>query len=396
MKIRVFHSFPSWQLSGVNSWSINLARAMNEDHVFENVMLITGVPPAPIDELDDLHIPYLHLNVPTPRKRSNEWTALKSFLETAAPCIYIPNYDFHRSCSVGNIAPDVKVCAVVHSDEGCYYDEIKRLGASFNSIVAVSSCLEHNLRQKFPRLGDRLTWIPHGVPCLSGQREQPTSRMPIRIFYCNRLSQYQKRIFDLPSVCLELKRSGIDFHLTVAGSGPDEDELKSRFENLDLLSCVSIVGRLSAEDVNQTFKKSDIFLLTSDFEGLPISLLESLAAGCVPVVYDIDSGVRDAVDHGVNGFLVPHGNTIALSQAIARLAEDKDLLASLSAECIRRHHARFSLTGMGSAYRSLFCNVIADDMKPPRRDGRVHVPYDLTMRHRIWTKILHKTQGLFS
>lgn len=387
MRTPVFHSFPKWQLSGVNTWSINLAEAMKNDPEFEHIMLITGVAPVTLPELDARGISYEFLDVPSPRKRKDEWNSLKAFLEKRTPCIYIPNYDFHRSCAVGSLSSAVKVCAVIHSDEECYYDEVRRLGKYFDAVVTVSSHLQQNLACMHPELRDRLKWIPHGVPSPNQGREVGGAWNPVKLLYCNRLSQYQKRVFDLPEVCRELLRLGADFELVVAGGGPDEQELGARFGQAGLGRNVRMVGLLTNEEAREAFLSSDVFLLTSDFEGLPISLLESMAAGCVPVVYDIDSGVRDAIEDGVNGIFVPHGDFANMARVIAGLSKDRRRLDALSSECVRSHAERFSVDSMASAYRSLCKDLIGNKQPLSQRDGRIRIPKDLSVRARVLRRL---------
>jgi glycosyltransferase involved in cell wall biosynthesis len=384
VRTQIFHSFPSWQLSGVNTWSVNLATASRSDPDFEHVMLITGVPAGPVPELDALDVNYIHLPVASRRKRRDEWRALKSFLEAAAPCIYIPNYDFHRSCAIGAVSPQVRVCAVIHSDEDCYYDEVKRLGSCFDAIVTVSSLLQRSLKDRHPELGDRMQWIAHGVPS-SGKRQKNSVRSDktLQLFYCNRISQYQKRVFDLPETCCELVRLGVDFTLTVAGAGPDEHELKSRFARAGVGDKVRQVGRLSSEHVREAFMDSDIFLLTSDFEGLPISLLEAMSAGCVPVAYEIESGVRDAVEDGLNGILTKHGDPLALAEAIRRLDTDRSFLSRLSLAAVQTHEEKFSVRRMADDYRLLFARLMSETRSNAVRDGRIRLPSDLTLCYRV-------------
>ncbi|MFM8458063.1 MAG: glycosyltransferase [Chthoniobacterales bacterium] len=67
--------------------------------------------------------------------------------------------------------------------------------------------------------------------------------------YCNRLAKYQKRVLDLPEVCRELVRLGTDFHLTVAGEGPDERELEAKFKTAGVADRVTMTGRLGADAV---------------------------------------------------------------------------------------------------------------------------------------------------
>jgi glycosyltransferase involved in cell wall biosynthesis len=146
---------------------------------------------------------------------------------------------------------------------------------------------------------------------------------------------------------------------------------------------VQQVGRLSGEHVRKAFLESDVFLLTSDFEGLPISLLEAMSAGCVPVVYDIESGVRDVVQDGLNGILTKHGDPRALAEAIRRLDADRSFLARLSLAALQTHEEKFSVRRMADDYRLLFSRLMSETRSGVVRDGRVRAPKDLTFLHRL-------------
>ena len=140
MSIPVFHSYGEWHLSGVGMWTANLTRGTIGTGLASQV-LFTGIAPGKCADLDALGVPYTFLDLHAKRSRASEWSELRQFLEAKAPCIYIPNFDFHRSCAIGTLGPQVKVCMVVHSDEECYYDELRRIGADCDSIVCVSTTL---------------------------------------------------------------------------------------------------------------------------------------------------------------------------------------------------------------------------------------------------------------
>jgi glycosyltransferase involved in cell wall biosynthesis len=351
---------------------------------YESTVLFTGISPAKHEELDSLGVSYTSLGLPMKRRRADEWRALKQFLESHAPCIYIPNFDFHRSCAIGTLNPGVRVCMVIHSDEECYYDELRRVGADCDSIVCVSTSLRDKVTSRFPALANRVIHIPYGVATPSEVAARDDASEVLRVAYCNRLQQYQKRVFDLPAILEGLRQLRVPFHLTVAGDGPDAEALHRRLEAYKDGGKLSFRGRVANTEVMKIFRDSHAFLLTSDFEGLPISLLEAMSVGCVPVVYQIDSGINDAISHGETGFVVPHGDTGAFAAALARLQRDPATAARVSNAAVARVRERFSLARMCVDYESLFARLLAksSDIARPRRSGVIRVPHDLTFGFR--------------
>lgn len=385
MKAPVFHSYGKWYLSGVNTWTVNLIHAMQRTE-FDSKVLFTGIPDSPQPELDAQGIDYKFLDLPFPRKRQQEWRALKKFLEASSPCIYITNFDFHRSCAVGTFSSGVRVIAVVHSDEECYYDEIRRVGRNCDVIICVSRFLSHKVRKFFPHLADRVRFIPYGVPI----PEKPSPPRPsigqLRLCYCNRLQQYQKRVFDLPLIATELEKLDVNYELTIAGDGPDGDELRERFRDANLKAPIRFLGRIPSVDVLKLCRKSHLFLLTSDFEGLPISLLEAMSVGCVPIVYGIESGISDAIPNTDYGYTVPHGDTIEYAKVIKSMSKKLDSWQEMSAKCTRIIAEKFSLKRMADDYDAVFKSALKSKFSL-NRDRRVSVPCDLSFRGRALKRL---------
>ncbi len=379
MKIPIFHSYAKWYLSGVNTWTVNLIRAMEGDERFNSKVLFTGISPCPQPELDQQEIPYDFLELPRPRKRRSEWKALKAYLESKAPCIYITNFDFHRSCAVGTLSPNVRVLTVVHSDEERYFDEVERIGKNCDGIVAVSDYIAEQLRKRFPGLAERIFHIPYGIPLPTKENDRATSGL-LKLAYCNRLDQYQKRVFDLPEVVRELKKIGITAELTVAGDGQDAKELEKRFQEAGVANQVSMVGRVSNERVTQIFSESHFSLLTSDFEGLPISLLESMATGCVPCVYKIKSGVREALTGLLDQCMVGHAEPATMARRIAAIWNNQERWTALSEASRKRAREMASLENMANAYQSAFNQILSKEIP---RSAKIHRPDDIKLPRRI-------------
>jgi colanic acid/amylovoran biosynthesis glycosyltransferase len=108
------------------------------------------------------------------------------------------------------------------------------------------------------------------------------------------------------------------------GDGVDRVALKTLAADLDLTPYLKFVGYQSQDAVCQYLLNSDIFVLSSFSEGLPVALMEALAAG-VPVITTAIAGIGELVENGVNGYLIPPGALEPLVQRLKQLLDDADL-----------------------------------------------------------------------
>ena len=125
-----------------------------------------------------------------------------------------------------------------------------------------------------------------------------------------------KRIEHPIRAVAKLRDSGTAVSLTVLGEGPARPKLETLIDELDLNDRVQLPGYVN--NVHEQLTSASFSTLTSTSEGLPLSLLEAMGAGCVPIVYDITYGPRDLIDQGVNGFITPWSDTDALADQIER------------------------------------------------------------------------------
>jgi len=123
--------------------------------------------------------------------------------------------------------------------------------------------------------------------------------------------------------------------LTIAGEGPMREELQELTRKLKINDRVALPGFLAADKLREIYYASHIFLHPSETgsdgnqEGIPNAMLEAMATG-LPVFATDHGGIPEAIENGVSGILVPERDYEALSQALLKAVQDRDLLARLA------------------------------------------------------------------
>jgi glycosyltransferase involved in cell wall biosynthesis len=118
----------------------------------------------------------------------------------------------------------------------------------------------------------------------------------------------------------QARKTNGDLHLTLIGDGPERKTLES--EARPLGDAVSFSGYQSQDSVALNLQQADALVLPSFAEGVPVVLMEAMAAG-LPVIATRIAGIPELVEDGVSGILVPPGDTTALSDAILKALADR-------------------------------------------------------------------------
>jgi glycosyltransferase involved in cell wall biosynthesis len=351
---------PRWVLNGVNIFSEQLVRGLNSRGIRSHILL-TGsnegdIKPFPLPG----DIPIRHLPIRSWWSQDARWNCMIEYLQDRAPCIYVPNHDFAYSCIAPALPDDVGVVGVVHSDDPQHYAHARHLGRFWNATVSVSQAIAENLSSMDPSLRTRLRVIAYGVPAASERTPRPIDDgRPLRIIYVGRLVQEQKRVFDLPRIVAGLARRGVSATLTVVGGGADREALESAAGEWVERGVIRFAGILSNAEVTRELQAHDALLLVSDYEGLPITVLEAMAAGCVPVVSAIRSGIPELVRDGENGFAVQVGDIETFVERLATLQRDPRLRERLGTRAFATlHEGGFTLDAMTDRYLDLFRVIV--------------------------------------
>jgi glycogen(starch) synthase len=157
---------------------------------------------------------------------------------------------------------------------------------------------------------------------------------PLTITFAGRIQQQQKRILDLIELTKILVTKAGSYNFRIVGEGSELGQLMEFFKHVRYsnISC-NFLGLIDNERMMNEWTESDVCILFSEYEGMSISMAESMGQGCVPVVTDV-SGAREAIVQGKTGFTFPVGALGAAASYLEILATDRLRLEEMSRSCI--------------------------------------------------------------
>ncbi|MCU1370367.1 MAG: hypothetical protein JWO77_1561 [Ilumatobacteraceae bacterium] len=188
---------------------------------------------------------------------------------------------------------------------------------------------------------------------LAAQREPHDG--PLRVLAIGRL-QWVKGFDDAVRAIAKAKAGGCAIDFRIVGEGPDREKIAYLVQRLGLQDSVTLLGVRTQAEVRDQLVWADALLLSSLSEGISNAVLEAMASG-IPAVTTDCGGMGEVVTSGVDGFVVPVGDTDAMAARLAELADDPGRRAELGAAAARRADAEFRLErqieGFLAAYRDL-------------------------------------------
>lgn len=149
-----------------------------------------------------------------------------------------------------------------------------------------------------------------------------------------------------------------DVSLEIAGDGPDRLMLIEQARRLGISERVHFLGYQSQAQVRDLLKQADIFVLTSFAEGVPVVLMEAMAAG-VPVITTRIAGIPELVEDGKSGLLISPGDAGATAAAIHQLVEDPSLRTRLATAGRRKVEQEFDIGAEARRFAAILARALA-------------------------------------
>ncbi len=233
-----------------------------------------------------------------------------------------------------------------------------------NAFCVISKVIDEELAAEGVPVQKRVL-IPNGVdvelfvPLSSSKIAALRSRLRLPkdaqiVTFVGRLAP-EKQVDHLVSIWASLRKTLPQAILLILGNGPEEDILKK-------VAGDGILFLGEQLDVTPYLQASDLFVLPSKAEGLPVALLEALACG-LPAIASSVGGSSEVIRHMETGWLAPPDNPIAFHEAIVTLLTDKNLRHKLSGQARIHVVNNYSLVKMADRLCDLYSRVIEQDRR---------------------------------
>lgn len=146
--------------------------------------------------------------------------------------------------------------------------------------------------------------------------------------------------------------------LLIVGEGDQREAIQNEIQQRDVDRHVVLAG--SRSDIADLLTAADCFLMTSISEGIPLTIIEAMAAK-LPVVSTAVGGIPEMVTHGESGLLSEVKDSLSLAKHLFHLSQDRALREAVAAIGREQAESRFSLDGMLSGYRDIYLEMINDE-----------------------------------
>ncbi|MBW4671707.1 MAG: glycosyltransferase family 4 protein [Cyanomargarita calcarea GSE-NOS-MK-12-04C] len=179
-----------------------------------------------------------------------------------------------------------------------------------------------------------------------------TLQQPPRLIMVARFNE-QKDQATLLKAIAEIKK--YNFHLDLVGSGVFLESCQALAKSLEITDKVSFLG--DRRDVPELLAKSQIFILSTHYEGLPISILEAMRGG-LPVVATSVNGIPEEIEDEKTGLLVPRQDAEALADALSRLIQAPEIRQQMGEAAREKFMREFTIDRMVNETRNVYKSVL--------------------------------------
>jgi glycosyltransferase involved in cell wall biosynthesis len=367
-RVRVLHVITSLGFGGAERLVVSAARKLPADRFESVICCFSGRGPL-ATEAEDAGVRVQSVDAFPGLTNPIAFARLARIIQTAAPAIV--HTHLQSPNLYGRLAARLcRVPLIVATEHNVYEAKARRyvavermLAHSTDALVAVSEEVQRFLSAQIGVPASRIRVIRNGVtlppPSPAGvaalERRVGNTAGVLRISTVASLTPKKGHAVLLHAL-VELRNRGVRCVALFAGEGPERARLESLATQLNLGDAVHLLGGVN--NIADVLAATDIFVLPSLIEGLPLALLEAMHAG-MPIVATAVGGVPEAIASGSNGLLVPSGDAAALAAAIAELEGSQERRETMGRRARESAADRFSESAYVHALAALYADLLA-------------------------------------
>lgn len=278
------------------------------------------------------------------------------------PCVIINNASQHLLLAglvIKKIYPEkIRIITMLHTDLAQTYENAIRYDTWIDKYMCVSLKIKNKLIEDYHISRDKVCFKESMIIYDDSYEKKYHLDFlsPLSIGYACRLVKIQKQTHLLPKVIERMEQMRLNYILEIAGDGECYDDLLRYVRQHKLENRVRLLGQLNREEMLDYWKRQDVYLNISSFEGTSLAMLEAMSYGCVPVVTGV-SGVDEFVTHHWNGCVVDVNHIEQAADEIAYLADRRSLLKEYGSICRKAVKERCSQ----EAYLSYMEHIMFND-----------------------------------
>jgi glycosyltransferase involved in cell wall biosynthesis len=256
---------------------------------------------------------------------------------------------------LSKLRPEVIAFPILHmSMNSMIYNATGNAG-NWNKIIIVSNHLENEIiKIKKKILPEDIICIPNGIelPFSGNYVKRFDLAKGIRFVFLGRIEHQQKGVLLIPVIISKLAQKVKILEVNIYGIGPSLEDLMKLIQEHNLQDIIKCHGSLPHEKVFEILNQNDFLLMPSFFEGHPITLLEAMSAGVIPIVSRLEGRTDTVISNAVNGFLCRPGDPDSFADTIAQAIE-KSKLEEVSINARNSVIKDYSYDSMGQSYHAL-------------------------------------------
>jgi glycosyltransferase involved in cell wall biosynthesis len=363
-KLKVVHIIPMLGPGGAERVAVHIVKGLNRQRFDPRVISIWRRVGCDLEsQLDDARVPVQYLGK-GPGFDGRAYHRLHRALRTLRPEIVHSHLHVLRYALPSLLL--LKGMSTLHTVHNLAEREVESRARciqryAFNHgvvPVAVSDEVAQSLKPLYGIHSCRV--IPNGIP--TSQYAHPSvSRKEWRVkagfrddhvlFVCVARFAEQKNHALLLDAFAKRPAANPNAHLVLVGDGPLREQLQAQAKSLGLAERIHFMGVRT--DIPEILKAMDVFVLSSDWEGNPLSVMEAMAAG-LPIISTAVGGVPGLLSNGKEGLLEERGDAAGLANSMAFLLESPDARRAMGAAAAQRAKAHFDVSAMVQQYEQLY------------------------------------------